>query len=228
MLALSHFHDALSGWTKNPPRVLAATLHAARRAVELDDDDWLAHALLGIALLWTSRQYDRAQHEVERAIALNPSAVIAHQFSGCVAVFAGRPQEAQEHLETVLQLDPRYQSRSLILADLSLARLLLGDLDGALADAREAIRHEPGSVRAYHRLVAALGHKGPKAEAQDALRKLLQLQPDLSDSLSPVDLSLPLAAAYGDLRRRISAGGMERRDYPGGNGLAGALLPLGR
>jgi TolB-like protein/lipopolysaccharide biosynthesis regulator YciM len=182
LLALSHFHDALSGWTKNPPRVLAATLQAARRAVELDDDDWLAHALLGIGLLWTSRQYDRAQHEVERAIALNPSAVIAHQFSGCVAVFAGRPQEAQEHLETVLQLDPRYQSRSLILADLSLARLLLGDLDGALADAREAIRHEPGSARAYHRLVAALGHKGPKAEAQDALRKLLQLQPDLSDT----------------------------------------------
>jgi TolB-like protein/DNA-binding SARP family transcriptional activator len=182
LLALSHFHDALAGWTKNPPRVLAATLHAARRAVELDEDDWLAHALLGIGLLWVSRQYDRAQHEVERAIALNPSAVIAHQFSGCVAVFAGRPQEAQEHLETVLQLDPRYQSRSLILADLSLARLLLGDLDGAVADAKEAVRHEPGSVRAYHRLVAALGHKGPKAEAQDALRKLLQLQPDLSDT----------------------------------------------
>lgn len=182
LLALSHFHDALAGWTKNPPRVLAATLHAARRAVELDEDDWLAHALLGIGLLWVSRQYDRAQHEVERAIALNPSAVIAHQFSGCVAVFAGRPQEAQEHLETVLQLDPRYQSRSLILADLSLARLLLGDLDGAVADAKEAIRHEPGSVRAYHRLVAALGHRGPIAEAQDALRKLLQLQPDLSDT----------------------------------------------
>jgi TolB-like protein/DNA-binding SARP family transcriptional activator len=182
LLALSHFHDALAGWTKNPPRVLAATLNAARRAVELDDDDWLSHALLGIALLWTSRQYDRAQHEVERAIALNPSAVIAHQFSGCVAVFAGRPREARAHLETVLQLDPRYQSRSLILADLSLARLLLDDVEGAVADAREAIRFEPGSVRAHHRLVAALGHRGPKAEAQEALRTLLQLQPDFSDA----------------------------------------------
>jgi TolB-like protein/Tfp pilus assembly protein PilF len=182
LLALSHFHDALAGWTKNPPRVLAATLHAARRAVELDDDDWLSHALLGIALLWTSRQYDRAQEEVERAIALNPSAVIAHQFSGCVAVFAGRPREAQQHLETVLQLDPRYQSRSLILADLSLARLLLGDVDGAIADAREAIRSEPENVRAHHRLVAALGHKGPPAEARAALEKLLRLQSDLSDA----------------------------------------------
>lgn len=182
LLALSHFHDALAGWTKNPPRVLAATLQAARRAVELDEDDWLSHALLGIALLWTSRQYDRAQQEVERAIALNPSAVIAHQFSGCVAMFAGRPAEAQAHLETVLQLDPRYQSRSLILADLSLSRLLLGNVDGAVADAREAVRREPENVRAHHRLVAALGHKGAEAEARDALRKLLQLQSDFSDA----------------------------------------------
>jgi len=182
LLALSYFHDALAGWTKNPPRALAATLQAARRAVELDDDDWLSHALLGIAILWTSRQYDRAQEEVERAIALNPSAVIAYQFLGCVAVFAGRPAEALASLETVLQLDPRYQSRSLILADLSLSRLLLGDLDGAVAAAKEAVRREPGNVRAHHRLVAALGHKGPEAEARTAFEKLLHLQPDFSDA----------------------------------------------
>ena len=196
--------------------------------MELDDDDWLAHALLGIGLLWTNRQYDRAQHEVERAIALNPSAVIAHQFSGCVAVFAGRPQGAQLHLETVLQLDPRYQSRSLILGDLSLARLLLGDLDGAVADAKEAVRHEPGSVRAYHRLVAALGHRGPKAEAQDALRKAAAAATRSVRHLYAVDLSLPLAAAYGDLRRGISAGRMELRHRAGGDRLAGELLALRR
>jgi hypothetical protein len=40
LMALSHFHDALADWTKDPPRSLTATLHAARRAVELDDDDW--------------------------------------------------------------------------------------------------------------------------------------------------------------------------------------------
>jgi len=182
LLALSHFHEALADWTKNPPRALAATLQAARRAVELDDDDWLSHALLGIAILWTSRQYDLAQEEVERAIALNPSAVIAYQFLGCVATFAGRAAEAVAALETVLQLDPRYQSRSLILADLSLSRLLLGDVDGAAATAREAVRREPDNIRAYHRLVAALGHCAPEAgaEARAALEKLLTLQPDFS------------------------------------------------
>jgi TolB-like protein/Flp pilus assembly protein TadD len=182
LLALSHFHDALADWTKDPPRALTATLQAARRAVELDDDDWLSHALLGIAVLWTSRNYARALEEVERAIALNPSAVIAYQFLGCVAVFAGRPTQAVPALETVLRLDPQYQSRSLILADLSLARLLLGDVDGAVTAATDAVHREPENVRAHHRLVAALGHTTRKADARAALDTLLQLQPDFSDA----------------------------------------------
>jgi TolB-like protein/Flp pilus assembly protein TadD len=182
LLALAHFHDALADWTKDPPRALTATLQAARRAVELDDDDWLSHALLGIAILWTSRNYDRALEEVERAIELNPSAVIAYQFLGCAAVFAGRPTQAVPALETVLHLDPLYQSRSLILADLSLARLLLGDVGGAVAAATEAVHREPANVRAHHRLVAALGHTARAAEARTALETLLHLQPDFSDA----------------------------------------------
>ena len=182
LLALSHFHDALADWTKDPPRALTATLLAARRAVELDDDDWLSHALLGIAILWTSRNYDRALEEVQRAIALNPSAVIAYQFLGCVAIFAGRPTQALPALETVLHLDPQYQSRSLILADLSLSHLLLGDVDGAVAAATDAVHREPENARAYQRLVAALGHTARGAEARAALETLSHLQPDFSES----------------------------------------------
>ena len=182
LLALSHFHDALADWTKDPPRALTATLEAARRAVELDDDDWLSHALLGIAVLWTSRNYDRALEEVERAITLNPSAVIAYQFLGCVAMFAGLPAQAVPALETVLHLDPQYQSRSLILADLSLARLLLGDVDGAVAAATDAVHREPENVRAHQRLVGALGHTAREADARAALESLLRLQPDFSDA----------------------------------------------
>ena len=180
LLALSHFHDALADWTKDPPRSLTATLQAACRAVELDDDDWLSHALLGIAILWTSRNHDRALEEVQRAIALNPSAVIAYQFLGCVALFAGRPTQALPALETVLHLDPQYQSRSLILADMSLAHLLLGDVDRAVAAARDAVGREPDNVRAHHRLVAALGYTADGLEAKAALETLLRLQPDFS------------------------------------------------
>src|SRR5215813_5746157 len=171
-----------SGRRKGPPGALTATLRAAHRAVELDDDDWLSHALLGVAVLCTNSNYDRALEEVERAIALNPSAVIAYQFLGCVALFAGRPTQAVPALETVLHLDPQYQSRSLILADLSLSRLLLGDVDGAVAAATDAVDREPENVRAHQRLVTALGHTAQVADAKAALNALLLLQPDFSDA----------------------------------------------
>jgi TolB-like protein/DNA-binding SARP family transcriptional activator len=180
LLALAHFHDALAHWTKDPPRVLAATLEAARSAVALSDVDWLSHALLGIALLWTDRQYELAREEVERAIALNPSAVIAHQFLGCVHAFAGSPADAIAPLQTVLRLDPRYQTPALILADLSLSHLLLGDLDSALSFARKAVERERRNVRAHQRLVSCLGHCGPLDEARAALDTLRRLQPDFS------------------------------------------------
>ena len=90
----------------------------------LDEGDWLAHALLGISLLWTRRDFDRAIAEEQRALTLNPSATLSHQFLGCVLVFNGQPREAIPHLRMVLQLDPRYQSTSTILADLALSHFL--------------------------------------------------------------------------------------------------------
>ena len=60
----------------------------------LDHASWLAHALYGIALLWCRRDHEGALAAIERAVELNPSAVIAHQFLGCALLFAGRPAEA--------------------------------------------------------------------------------------------------------------------------------------
>jgi hypothetical protein len=70
----------------------------------------------------------------------------------------------------------------LILADLSLSRLLLGDVDGAIAAATDAVAREPENVRAHHRLVAALGYAASASEARAALETLLRLQPDFSEA----------------------------------------------
>ena len=182
LLALSHFHDALADWTKDPPRALTATLQAARRAVELDDEDWLSHALL---------RYRRSldQPQLRQSSGRGRAGDCAQSLGGNRVPVPGMrrrlcraPTQALPALETVLHLDPQYQSRSLILADLSLARLLLGDVEGAVAAATDAVHREPENVRAHHRLVAALGHTAREAEARAALKTLLHLQPDFSDA----------------------------------------------
>jgi TolB-like protein/DNA-binding SARP family transcriptional activator/Tfp pilus assembly protein PilF len=180
LIALCRFTDALGGWTRNPARALASTLAAAKEAVALDETDWLAHALLGIALLWTHRQYDRAVEEQERALTLNPSGSLSHQFAGCVQSFAGQPAAAIPHLKAVLQLDPRYQTLASVLADLGLAHFLLEESDEALAWFDRAIAEQPDYVRAWQRRVACLGHMERTEEASATLARVLELQPDFS------------------------------------------------
>jgi TolB-like protein/Tfp pilus assembly protein PilF len=182
LIALCRFTEALGGWTRNPARALASTHAAAKEAVALDETDWLAHALLGIALLWTQRQYDRALEEQERALALNPSGSLSHQFAGCVQSFAGQPAAAIPHLEAVLQLDPRYQTLASVLADLGLALFLLEESDAALAWFDRAIAEQPDYVRARQRRAACLGHVGRTDEASAALARVLELQPDFSSA----------------------------------------------
>lgn len=180
LLALVTFLDALTGWDEDPAGRLAATLDAAQVAVGLDHADWLAHALHGIALLWCRRDHEAALVAIERAVELNPSAVIAHQLLGCALLFAGRPAEAIAPLRSVLSLDPRYQSPSLILGDLALALSLLDRSEEAIACGWRAVAADPRNPRAYHRLIVALAAAGQAEDARTELGRLQALGPDLS------------------------------------------------
>lgn len=179
VLALCLFQEALLGWVEDPSRALAGTLRAARDAVALDDQDWLAHSLLGIASLWTLGDHDRALQEQDRALELNPSSAISHQLRACVLFFAGRPGEAVEGLDRVIRLEPRYQSRSMVLADRSLNHLLMGDVREAIELAQRALAEDPDNVRAHQRLVAALGYDGDREAMATAREALLSRQPGL-------------------------------------------------
>jgi TolB-like protein/pimeloyl-ACP methyl ester carboxylesterase/Tfp pilus assembly protein PilF len=180
LIALCRFTSALGGWTRNPARALASTHAAAKEAVALDETDWLAHALLGIAVLWTQRDHDRAIEEQEKALTLNPSGSPSHQFAGCVRSFVGQPAAAIPHLEAVLQLDPRYQTLASVLSDLGLAYFLLEEADEALAWFDRAIAEQPDYVRAWQRRAACLGHMGRTEGASATLGHVLELQPDFS------------------------------------------------
>lgn len=80
----------------------------------------------------------------------------------------------------MLRLDPRFQSRSAVLADLALSHLLIGHHEDAIDFARRAVDESPENVRAHQRLVAAPGHAGRETEVHVALEELLRRQSDLS------------------------------------------------
>ena len=189
LLALAYFREALFGWTSDPARELTSTRDAAAEAVALDSNDWLAHALYAIGLVWVERAFDRAIAEAEKAVSLNPSAPLAYHFLGCALQFNGRAEESIAALKAELQLDPRYQSRSAVIADIALGHLQTGDFRLAATVAREAVDDSPSNVRAWQRLTVALGMLNETAQAKAALERVLQLQPDFS--LAYIDATYP-------------------------------------
>ncbi len=189
LLALCHYHEAILGWTNDRKAAFEASLRAAERAIELERRDWLAFALRGMGHLWTQRDFDTALKDVEEAVSLNPSAPITRHFLGCILEFTAKPQQAIPHLQAIHRLDPRYQFASLAIADEALCHLLMNELEPALSLVQQAIRMAPANVRARQRLCAILAALGRTADAQEEMRELLRLQPDLG--VSYIDATYP-------------------------------------
>lgn len=179
LLALCHVFHVMLGWARNTSRPWGDVLSTAKQAVATNDSDWLAHATLGMAYVFT-HQYDQGMEELRRAIDLNPSAAKAYHFLGGSLAHTGNPAEGIGLLETALRLDPHDPFHSDTLAALALAHILLRNFEEAVSVAEKAVGARPANVRGHQRLVAALGHTGRVEDARAALEELKLRQPDLS------------------------------------------------
>ncbi len=179
LLALCHVFHVMLGWARDTSRPWGDVLSTAKQAVATNDSDWLAHATLGMAYVFT-HQYDQGMEELRRAIDLNPSAARAYHFLGGSLAHTGNPAEGIGLLETALRLDPHDPFHSDTLAALALAHILLRNFEEAVSVAEKAVGARPANVRGHQRLVAALGHTGRVEDARAALEELKLRQPDLS------------------------------------------------
>ena len=105
MLALCHYKGAILGFSSDRDESLSQARQAAEKAVAIDDRDWLAHAILGITLVWTERRFERALEHEERATMLNPSSSWARAFLSCVLEF--RWLAGQSHCRARGRTSPR-------------------------------------------------------------------------------------------------------------------------
>src|SRR5215471_12097679 len=106
---LSVAYQGLINFGEDPGKVLPKAVSAARRAVETDPGDAMAHAALGRAL---GMQGDLAASEAEydTALRLNPgSAKILALYSAWATSF-GHPERAADAADHAIRLDPNYPS----------------------------------------------------------------------------------------------------------------------
>ncbi len=200
-LALNHIFLVINGLTDSPEDHREKALLASRRAVELDDEDAMARAVLGV-VHHGRREPEEAISDLQTALDLNPSSAFAHLYLGTVLLFGfGKAEEAITHCNLAIRLSPHDPNLGVVMGRFAAAHLLLGDYEQAVEYARKALRY-PASQFRHTFLVSALAHLGRDEEAKRALAELLRRRPDFTCSFFKE--SSPII--FPDLNARIVEG----------------------
>lgn len=177
------------------PRDEAArrAFEAAKKALELDDNSSEAHTSMGVILEVFNWDWNGAEKEFKRAIALNPNHFDAHYEYGFLMSRTKRLDEAEIELEKSVQIDPLSERGHAIL---SMIFRLKEDLDKAEEHSKIADELRPPSVSSDN--------------AVETAQKLIETDGRLPQRL------LSLAAAYyesgQETEARLAVEEMEKLD----------------
>lgn len=146
-----------------------------RRALTLDPEEPVAHAILGV-LLSLRGEGEAAIAAARRAIELaSGDANVQLQF-GTVLNFAGRTEEAIPVLKNLTRVDPA--QRYMHFFQLALCYRRLGRIDEAIAKHRESLQVNPDFFGAHMHLAAIYVDLGELNQARASLAEVMRLRPD--------------------------------------------------
>ena len=127
----------------------------------------LALVVASDMLMWRG-QHEEAILQTMRAIELAPSDAYARLELAEILVYAGRPEEAFQHVADAARLDPHGEPRQLYVQ--GLAYFGLDRYEEAAASLVRALEQNPGFTRPSAFLAAAYGYLEREQDAADTLR----------------------------------------------------------
>src|SRR5262245_41678060 len=176
-LALTGISNYVSDWTDDPGAELDEAERWARRALELDDSEPVAHMALGSVMLWR-RDHDGALAESRRMLELDPNFAQGYSAMALALMYAGHPLEALGRFATGMRLDPHFAG--IVLHFVAQANFSLGNYGIAVKQLLERIARTPGTDSSRMMLAACYGHLGRIEEARAAWAELLKVNSNFS------------------------------------------------
>jgi TolB-like protein len=158
---------------------LDEAIDIARKAIELDERDALAHFTCGRALL-ARKSYRDSLAELESAVELNPNLAVVYCGLGDSLAYEGRFAEAIPYFEKAIELSPHDPQRWAFYSYRALAHILAGEFEAALECAEKATRVPNCHYWPFAHRVAALGHLGRQIELPTAREELRARKPNFS------------------------------------------------
>jgi tetratricopeptide (TPR) repeat protein len=199
----------VSGWFVDRKKEIAEAEWFARRAAELGRDDAVALANAGIAFGYVLGDLDQGAAVTDRAIDLNPNMAWGWLWSGWIRIWLGEPELALQHVERAMRLSPHDPMFFNMQACMASAHFFAGRYAEASSWAERAIRENPRHLMPPTTAAASNALAGRIAEAQEAVARILEIDPSmrLSNLLDFIPLRRPE-----DLER--FAGGLRKAGLP--------------
>jgi len=150
----------------------------ARAVLSMDTDDATALAFSAYVIALLVGDFDTACSAIDKALALNPNSAQTYFFGAAVNSFVGRFDTVINYARRSLQFSPFNPLRYIMLNALSRACFLTGRYEEAIEAALRATRVNPQFAPAYVWVVASHVRLGQMAQALEAKRQLLHVDPN--------------------------------------------------
>jgi TolB-like protein/DNA-binding winged helix-turn-helix (wHTH) protein/Flp pilus assembly protein TadD len=195
-LADSYVYMAFFGQGQLPPgRAYRSAKEALRKAVELDDSIGEAHDTLGLLSWRFEWNWDAAEREFNRAIALAPSYSCAHEDRAVYLSFIGRRAEALAEIAKSNELDPGPSSAMTE----SAAYYQLRDYQSLVEASRRGVVSSPNEWTEHYNLGVGYEGTGKLLEAISEYQKAIEI------SNGDHDATASLAHAFAAIGKRAEA-----------------------
>lgn len=142
-------------------------------------------------IAYLSKQYDRAEKLIARALQLDPGNPKYHCHFGLLAIGQGKYQMAVDHLKIAIEIKPDYADA---LLNLSAAYFHLSQYQQSIAYSRKNLQIQPDNAKAYHNIGKCLCNLHDFSGSIQNFERSLEIDPMYVPSYSG------LAATYFELK----------------------------
>jgi adenylate cyclase len=176
-LANTYLQEWNQGWNRCIEDTLDRAELLALKAIELNDELAIAHAMLEHVCLW-KKEHDRAIRAGERALLLDPNNSDTLAIHAMTLSWAGRPEDALPVVEKGMRLNPHHPHWYHFVH--GLAFFEVQRLEDAVMAFRRGVARAPQFMPNHFYLAVAYGEQGRDLEASAEATEVIHLNPAMT------------------------------------------------
>jgi adenylate cyclase len=182
MIGSCRLHQRAHGLGQVSDAEVREAVRLARRAIEVGKDDPDALWMAGYTLSFFTGEHSTAANVIERALTLNPNSAYAWMVCGLASNLRNQPDRAIAALQHGMRLSPRDPQSRAFAIGLAFAHFGAGRYEEAIAWADRSSAAQPDYRPAINLKAACCAHLDRSEEAQDWVKRRLELEPGLTIS----------------------------------------------